>query len=142
MLKPHGLGVSMSMDTSNHEGPMDLNSTEPWSAEWDWEGAVGWARALVDMGTYPGGWSRNLSFPAAQFLRPFPCPKYPQKTCGLEGQVLDMMKHGADPSSGQLSPGLLPDACAADGMSTANGWTREALAEFLTFLVSHPTFCD
>eukprot|EP01048_Picozoa_sp_COSAG05_P020529 COSAG05_NODE_3508_length_2020_cov_2.252473_2_plen_300_part_00 len=87
VLKPHGIGMSMSMDASNHQGPMDLNSTAPWSAEWDWLGAVQWGRTLIDMGTYPGGWSKGLSDPAAQFLHAFPCPKYPQKTCGIEGQV-------------------------------------------------------
>ena len=122
------------MDASNHEGPMDLNSSAPWSAEWDWKGAVEWSQALVDMGTYPGSWSRNLSYPAAQFLHSFPCPNYPQKTCGLEGQVEDMLKHGANPSTGQLSPGLCPDICSADGKSTANGWTQESLATFLAFL--------
>lgn len=90
VLKPHGLGVTMSMDDSNHQGPMDLNSTEPWSAEWDWLGAVQWARTLIDMGTYPGGWSKGISDPAAAHLHAYPCPKYPQKTCGIEGQVLDM----------------------------------------------------
>lgn len=33
---------------------MDMNSTAPWSAEWDWLGAVQWGSTLVDMGTYPG----------------------------------------------------------------------------------------
>ena len=114
---------------------MDSNSTEPWSAEWDWKGAVSWSRTLVDMGTYPGGWSKNLSFPAAQFLHPFPCPQYPQKTCGLEGQVLDMLQHGASPGNGQLSPGLLGHSCSVDGTATLNGWTQPSLAEFLAFLV-------
>jgi hypothetical protein len=136
VLKPHGLGVSMSMDASNHEGPMDSNSTDPWSAEWDWKGAVGWSKTLVDMGTYPGPWSRNLSYPAASFLHSFPCPKYPHKTCGLEGQVLDMLKHGATPGNGQLSPGVLGLSCSADGEATLNGWTAASLSEFLSYLVS------
>jgi len=59
VLKPHKLTMSMSMDNSNHEGPMDMNSTAPYSAEWDWMGAVQWGTgALVDMGTYPGAWSK------------------------------------------------------------------------------------
>ena len=123
------------MDNSNHQGPMDMNSTDPWSAEWDWLGAIKWSRTLVDMGTYPGGWSKGLSFPAAKFLHSYPCPKYPQKTCGIEGQVLDMIKQGVDPA-GQLSPGLWPTPCSADGTNTSTGWTKAALAEFLTFLVS------
>lgn len=57
-LKPHGLSIAMSIDNSNHQGPMDRNSTQPWSAEWDWLGAVTWAGALIDMGTYPGSWSK------------------------------------------------------------------------------------
>ena len=124
------------MDNSNHQGPMDMNSTEPWSAEWDWLGAIKWSRTLVDMGTYPGGWSKGLSFPAAKYLHSYPCPKYPQKTCGIEGQVLDMIKQGVDPA-GQLSPGLWPTPCSADGTNTSTGWTKAALAEFLTFLDAH-----
>ena len=61
VLKPHGLAIAMSMDNSNHQGPMDSNSTEPWSAEWDWLDAVSWSGALIDMGTYPGGWSKCVS---------------------------------------------------------------------------------
>jgi hypothetical protein len=131
VLRPHGLAVSMSMDNSNHQGPMDLNSTRPWSAEWDWRGAISWGRTLVDMGTYPGGWSKGLSYPAADYLHSFPCPQYPQKTCGVEGQVLDMLKHGVSAGSGQLSPGLAPNPCSADGRNTSNGWTQPALAQFL-----------
>ena len=37
--------------------------------------------------------------PAWQHLKPFPCPGNPQRTCGVEGQVIDMIKHGADPVS-------------------------------------------
>jgi hypothetical protein len=76
---------------------------------------------------------RGLSFPAAQYLHSYPCPKYPQKTCGLEGQVLDMLKHGVNPN-GQLSPGIAPNLCSADGLSTSNGWTKASLTEFLEFL--------
>jgi hypothetical protein len=43
--------------------------------------------------------------------------------CGLEGQVLDMLKHNVDPN-GQLSPGISPGGCSADGNSTGNGWTQ------------------
>ena len=43
--------------------------------------------------------------------------------CGLEGQILDMLAHNVDPN-GQLSPGLAPGACSADGNSTGNGWTQ------------------
>ena len=133
VIRPKGLQMSMSMDNSNHQGPMDLNSTEPWSAEWDWKGAVDWGSALVNMGTYPGSWSKGLSFPAAQYVESFPCPSYPKKTCGLKGQVLDMLAHKVDPND-QLSPGLWPGPCSADGLSTPNGWTKEALVSFLSFL--------
>ena len=50
-------------------------------------------------------------------------------------QVLDMLKHGVDPN-GQLSPGLGPYPCTADGKNTSNGWTQPALAEFLQVRVS------
>lgn len=132
--KPHGLTMSVSIDDSNHQGPMDLNSTAPWSTEWDFLGFVAWAGALVDMGTYPGSWSQGLSYPAAAHLAAVPCPAYPAKTCGLEGQVLDMARNGVDAASGQLSPGLWPTACSADGSETGNGWTKEALTSFLSFL--------
>ena len=42
-LRPHNLSVSVCIDDSNHQGPMDLNSTQPWSTEWDWLGFVPWA---------------------------------------------------------------------------------------------------
>lgn len=131
---PHNLSMVVSIDDSNHQGPMDLNSTAPWSSEWDWEGFVAWTGTLIDMGTYPGSWSKGLSYPAAQHLKAVPCPAYPQKLCGLEGQVLDMLAHGVVAATGQLSPGLSPGRCSADGSTTAEGWTERALTSFLSFL--------
>jgi len=46
---------------------------------------------------------QGLSFPAAQYLHAFPCPKYKQKACGLEGQVLDIRI----PAVNSLSKSLL-----------------------------------
>jgi hypothetical protein len=135
-LKPHGLSVSVSVDDSNHEGPMDKNSTDPWSTEWDWLGFVPWAKTLVDMGTYPGSWSNGLSYPAADHVAAFPCPNYRVKQCGLEGQVLDMLSHGVNPS-GQLSPGIWPLPCAANGTVTGNGWTEVRTFVLFTLLDSH-----
>ena len=89
----------------------------------------------------PGGWSKGLSFPAYSHLESKPCPGYPKKTCGLEGTVLDLLSNGVDPASGQLSPGLAPDACLTECNGTAcpqtgNGWTEESLKKFLVFLDS------
>jgi hypothetical protein len=84
-------------------------------------------------GTYPGSWSKGLSYPAAQYLDAKPCPSYPARQCGLKGQVLDMIAHSVNPN-GQLSPGLAPNICSSDGTTTSNGWTQPALAEFLAFL--------
>lgn len=36
--------------------------------------------------------------------------------------------------AGQLSPGLWPTSCSADGTNTSTGWTKAALEEFLVFL--------
>lgn len=147
------------MDNSNHQGPMDKNSTAPWSTEWDWVGYVPWAGTLVNMGascshlslssrhqldiaktafagTYPGSWSQGLSYPAAQHLAATPCPAYPSKLCGLEGQVRDMLAHGVD-GNGQLSPGINPAKCEPNGTMTANGWTQDALSQFLDFLTAN-----
>eukprot|EP00038_Savillea_parva_P005864 m.160364 g.160364 ORF g.160364 m.160364 type:complete len:371 (-) comp11935_c0_seq1:339-1451(-) len=132
-IAPHGLTVSVSVDNSNHQGPMDDNSTLPWSTEWDWQGYVPWAATLVNMGTYPGSWSQGLSYPAHTHLLPTPCPAYPSKLCGLEGQVLDMLSHGVKPN-GQLSPGLMPNPCVPNGTMTTNGWTQDALTHFLNLL--------
>jgi len=135
-LKPHNLSISVSMDDSNHQGPMDNSSTAPWATEWDWIGYVAWAGTLVNMGTYPGAWSKGLSYPAATHLLAVPCPEYPQKMCGLEGQIENMVARGVDVKSGQLSPGLSPGPCSSDGSATINGWTQESLANFLLFLDS------
>eukprot|EP00041_Stephanoeca_diplocostata_P010452 m.166306 g.166306 ORF g.166306 m.166306 type:complete len:349 (+) comp18153_c0_seq11:108-1154(+) len=133
-LKPYGLTVSASVDNSNHQGPMDTNSTDPWSTEWDWIGYVSWAGVLVDMGTYPGAWSRGLSYPAWMYLESKPCPAYTEKQCGIKGQILDMIRQGVAVENGQLSPGLSPALCFPNGTMTQNGWTEDSLTEFLTFL--------
>jgi hypothetical protein len=60
--------------------------------------------------------------------------------CGLKGQVQDMIDAGADPASGQLSPGMWMNNCVKtsqfpDGV-TAQGWTQPSLRAFLDFLDS------
>ena len=64
---------------------MLYSSCSPWSVEWDYLGYVKWASVLVNMGSYPGGWSKGLAFPAYDHLDAKPCLGYPEKQCGLEG---------------------------------------------------------
>jgi len=66
------------------------------------------------MGTYPGMWSKGWAYPAWKHLKPVPCPGPPRnRTCGIEGQVLDMLAAGARPD--QIQPGIETDRCAANG---------------------------
>ena len=84
------------------------------------------------MGTYPGGWAKGISYPAAQFLKPYPCPDTGRgynsynvsdgtaraagkRWCGVEGQIKDMKALGANPSTGQLQPGIWMDQCFPNG---------------------------
>jgi hypothetical protein len=32
-----------------------------------------------------------------EYLKPYPCPSNSTRTCGVEGQVIDMIQNGADP---------------------------------------------
>ena len=53
----------------------------------------------------PGGWAKGISWPAWQYLKPYPCPSNSTRTCGVEGQIIDMIQNGADPDY-QLQPGV------------------------------------
>lgn len=58
--------------------------------------------------------------------------------CGMKGQVQNMIDAGADPASGQISPGIWMNNCFksrlfSDGV-TAQGWTRDSLRDFLDYL--------
>eukprot|EP01050_Picozoa_sp_SAG11_P041061 SAG11_NODE_18197_length_497_cov_1.319095_1_plen_78_part_10 len=78
------------------------------------------------MGTYPGPWARGISYPAAQHIKPYPCPvkgngyngyngspasahSAGKRWCGEEGQIKDMKALGANPATGQLQPGIWMD---------------------------------
>jgi len=54
------------------------------------------------------------SWPAAKHLKPYPCPANKNATCGLEGQVLDMLRAGVEPTY-QLQLGVQANGCSADG---------------------------
>ena len=44
----------------------------------------------------PGPWAKGIAWPAWQYLRPHPCNQTlsPNRTCGIEGQVIDMIQNG------------------------------------------------
>ena len=79
--------------------------------------------------------------PATKYLEQVQCDRSRHtvaKWCGLKGQVQDMIDAGAEPSTGQVSPGIWMNNCAKtsafpDGI-TAQGWTRESLRSFLNYL--------
>ena len=90
----------------------------------------------------------NISFPAAPYLKPYPCakpppgmpprpahagPPGPGRWCGMEGQIKDMKALGVNPSNGQLQPGVWMDACNVEGTMTQQGWTQIALRGFLEY---------
>ncbi len=63
------------------------------------------------------GWAKGISWPAWEYLKPYPCPTNPARTCGVEGQITDMIENGADPSY-QLQPGIWIDECFPNGTMT------------------------
>ena len=87
----------------------------------------------------PGGWARGISYPASKFLKPYRCntslPWHaaPSRWCGLEGQIKDMKVLGANPATGQLTPGVWMDACYPNGSMTQQGWTQKTLRQFLAY---------
>ena len=113
----------------------------------------------------PGGWAQGISFPANQFLKSYPCPAAVNRTCGMEGQILDFITNGADPAyvvlvfllvslsallillgccflvrlryRYQLQPGISIGGCVPNGTMTGAGWTQSVLRQFLDFLDAH-----
>ena len=132
-LRAHGKELAISVDDSKGV-PFDPSQTN-WTYETDWEGFIPYADVLINMGTYPGGWAKGISWPAWKYLKPYPCPGNASRSCGVEGQVLDMIASGADPSY-QLQPGIWIDACFPNGTMTQQGWTEKALHSFLKVLDS------
>eukprot|EP01047_Picozoa_sp_COSAG01_P053598 COSAG01_NODE_5762_length_4048_cov_3.069385_3_plen_254_part_00 len=101
-LRAKGKELAISVDDSKGV-PFNPLATN-WTYETDWEGFVDYADVLINMGTYPGGWAKGISWPAWQYIKPYPCAGNQSRSCGVEGQVLDMIANGADPSY-QLQPG-------------------------------------
>lgn len=131
-LRADGRQLAICVDDSN-PAPFSLNATS-WSYETAWLFYLPFADVLVNMGTYPGSWSAGRSFPAAQFLKPYPCASNASRLCGVEGQIDDMLRIGAHAPSGQLQAGLWMGPCAPNGTTTQQGWTEEALGDFLGYL--------
>ena len=98
--RKHGKELALSIDDSKAQ-PFNPALTN-WSYETDWADFKDYASVLINMGTYPGGWARGISYPAWQYLKPFSCAdaavsvgQDPTRTCGLEGQIIDMIKFGS-----------------------------------------------
>jgi hypothetical protein len=142
-MRARGMRLAISIDDS--KGLPFNDSATAWAYETDWFPMVPFADELINMGTYPGRWAANVSFPAAPYLKPYPCaappPGLPRRRgwqpapgrwCGMEGQIKDMKALGVDPGSGQLQPGVWMDECV-DGATTAQGGTQPALRDFLSY---------
>ena len=60
------------------------------------------------------------------------------KWCGMKGQIQNMIDAGADPASGQISPGIWMNNCVLSTKFptgvTAQGWTQTSLRSFLDYL--------
>lgn len=159
----HARNQQLAISIDDSAGRDFSPNATAWAYEWDWIYDLDFADILINMGlvvrgflkggrdpgggpvlihppslpaiisTYPGAWSQGISFPANEFLKPYPCPGNHTRTCGVEGQVLDMRRLGADAAGGQLQPGLSMSGCRANS-TTPNGWDAVSLAAFLDFL--------
>eukprot|EP00039_Didymoeca_costata_P004867 m.76723 g.76723 ORF g.76723 m.76723 type:complete len:346 (+) comp12574_c0_seq3:162-1199(+) len=131
----HSAGKQLAISVDDSQGNNFNKASTSWSYEWDWKYFLPYTDILINMGTYPGAWSKGISWPASQYLKPYKCPHNSSRTCGVEGQVEDMINLGVSPES-QLQPGIWLDACqTVNGTTqTMQGWTQEALHDFLNFL--------
>ena len=128
-LRAAGKELAISVDDSDANSGWN-KSWGNWSFETQWKYYLLYADVLINMGTYP---STTRNRPAWQHLKPFQCPYHPERTCGVEGQVSDMIKQGANPSY-QLQPAIWIDDCLPTGNVTISGWTEDALTDFLRVL--------
>lgn len=125
-----GKQLAFSIDDSQGNA-FDPAATD-WSFEWDWKYFIPYADVLANMGTYPGSWSKGISYPAKDHLEAYPCPHASGRWCGIKGQLKDMVQQGVNASSLQLQMGIRVDACLPGGV-TASGWTQAALKSFLEY---------
>ena len=131
--KLHANGKELAVSVDDSKGTTIDRTATNWTYETDWYFFKEYTDVMIDMGTYPGGWARGISWPASQYLKPYPCPGNASRTCGVEGQVLDMIKYGVDPGY-QLQTGLWVDGCFPNGTMTTQGWTEQSLTDFLQLL--------
>ena len=142
VLKPHGVGLGNSIESTCHDYDACNNDEHP--ADPCCCPAyrnVPWADVLTDMGTYSIGdaepsWSKNGTSGS--------CPNDPTNDpnviqyCGFEGGIMNVLHSPVAkywPSRApQLSPGLWIGDCLANGTATAHGWTQPKLHSFLQFL--------
>jgi hypothetical protein len=134
-LHADGRELAICVDDSGAKA-FQPNATS-WAYEWDWKYYLPYADILLNMGTYPGSWSAGNSYPAWLFLESRPCAWNASRSCGVKGQVEDMLALGANASSGQMQPGLWMGPCEPNGTTTREGWTQAALAEFLRYLTAN-----
>ena len=101
--------------------------------EWNYSNYLPFADALIDMGTY---WTQPWPHDghANRSLEPVPCAAARGRWCGLEGTIVDMLAHGAEPA--QVVPGVWMARCYPNGTMTLTGWTQSLLRSFLQFATS------
>jgi hypothetical protein len=83
-LRAAGKELAISVDDSDANSGWN-KSWGNWSYETQWKYYLPYTDVLINMGSYP---STTRNRPAWQHLKPFACPDHPERTCGVEGQVL------------------------------------------------------
>jgi hypothetical protein len=94
-----GKELALSIDDSKAI-PFSPARTD-WSFETDWALFEGYADVLINMGTYPSKWAKGIRWPAWPYVKSYSCADAPRqagqdpnRTCGLDGQSLHMIKFG------------------------------------------------
>ena len=145
--KPHGLELALSVNDVATQ--WNISSTS-WAYLEQWKYFTPFADILINMGTYPlvklwhgppRGTGPPYSIPTNQnpvlnhsFGSKRCLPPLSSRWCGLEGQIEDMVRNGANGSSGQLQLGIQASGdCTGDGLTTGHGWTEPSLEHFLAF---------
>ena len=95
--RKHGKELALSIDDSKAI-PFNRASTN-WSFETDWGLFKGYADVFINMGTYPGKWSKGISWPAWQYVESYSCADAP--ACAWRSQS-NMRPRGANSRHDQV----------------------------------------
>jgi hypothetical protein len=106
-----------------------------WTFLWDIQPQLKVFDFVSDMSTYPMfPEARGGDVPAYNNLHAHNCTYNKYEMCGLKGYVRDLLRLGANPSSGQASPAVWLGGCVPNGTLNGQGWNQDTLRQFLSFL--------